>query len=730
MFAPGTYGGGLLVAPGNVTLDVALAAAGDVTQAELDAEAAARAAADAQIQSGAVIPVDDMTVIAAGGTEARTLAARFADRLNVKDFGAVGDGTADDTAAIQAAIDYALQYEKQKVHIPSGTYLTSDTIHLGYGIGYANVILEGEGGFGATSFTRIKAAFVDRPIVNIQGGRWSGIRDLLVEGPDSQWFTTPWGVSLAYAADAANYVGAGAQTATNSPFCGVCIDGYSGTTPATPYSRPPYPAFYGASIPAVGSEYGRNTSSDCFAERTWFYLTLVGVAVQPNSNANGDFMKFRDCVFNHHQIGISVGQVNARSTDYQNCNFNIVHTCIDTLTYKIASTVGNWAGNVSNVHINQCWRLFNVHMDWSVSGVITNCYSENMGEIGSMSGSKSRVAFIGCSFELIDCRYSGGTPTETYPSIALTCGCAIFDACSFTGARIGFTFSGGTPPTFRNCFFRPMTYFGDGYYTSAAEKLAAVWFSGVFGGIDYLCHGSSPVIQKCTVQGDSASEYYDSADTGDYSAVHSRMAGYGTASPYISPPALMRGDPGASSGIPAANRAASGRGFTVTTTSTYYEVGDVIILTSAHRYFYLESITDLGEGDYEHQWNALNLYSLAAGTYTPDSIWQTSDLPYYFPIGIGASLNAFRFFKTTAGSAAVEYVDETGTGQAPSFTASRKILCAMHNAAILRSPIRPFPGAAVKINSIVGSTLNMSQSASTTAWWLDCSGICLVKLGA
>jgi hypothetical protein len=51
---------------------------------------------------------------------ARTLANHFADVVNVRDFGAVGDGVADDTAAIQAAINIA---NGRKVFIPSGTFL-------------------------------------------------------------------------------------------------------------------------------------------------------------------------------------------------------------------------------------------------------------------------------------------------------------------------------------------------------------------------------------------------------------------------------------------------------------------------------------------------------------------------------------------------------------------------------------------------------------------------------
>jgi len=58
--------------------------------------------------------------LATGSTTARNLVTREADVVNVKDFGAVGDGVVDDTAAFQAA--YNAVQSNGTIIVPSGTY--------------------------------------------------------------------------------------------------------------------------------------------------------------------------------------------------------------------------------------------------------------------------------------------------------------------------------------------------------------------------------------------------------------------------------------------------------------------------------------------------------------------------------------------------------------------------------------------------------------------------------
>lgn len=76
------------------------------------------------------------------GAVVRTAQDKMREWVSVKDFGAVGDGVTDDTAAVHAAIDYA-KGRLGSVFFPAGTYRVTS----GYtqSVAYADVRLYGEG---------------------------------------------------------------------------------------------------------------------------------------------------------------------------------------------------------------------------------------------------------------------------------------------------------------------------------------------------------------------------------------------------------------------------------------------------------------------------------------------------------------------------------------------------------------------------------------------------------
>jgi len=123
-----------------------------------------------------------------GSTTARSLANRFADVVNVKDFGAVGDSVTDDTAAIQAAVNYGSS-NKKSVYIPSGTYLVngisgSDSYLNGILIPFNTVNTDPSLGieiFGDFGSTVIKAN--SNNIIAIRVSRnYVTIRDIIIDG--------------------------------------------------------------------------------------------------------------------------------------------------------------------------------------------------------------------------------------------------------------------------------------------------------------------------------------------------------------------------------------------------------------------------------------------------------------------------------------------------------------------------------------------------------------------
>ena len=98
----------------------------------------------AQTSGGTGVSNASLTPITAtGSTTGRTLQDRFADVVNVKDFGAKGDGVTDDTAAIQAAVTALSPFGA--LFFPEGTYKTSSTITLPASSGLNGLTLKGCG---------------------------------------------------------------------------------------------------------------------------------------------------------------------------------------------------------------------------------------------------------------------------------------------------------------------------------------------------------------------------------------------------------------------------------------------------------------------------------------------------------------------------------------------------------------------------------------------------------
>ena len=103
------------------------------------------------------------------GAVSRLLSNKVADMISIRDFGAVGDGVADDTVAIAQALT-----AHDAVFIPSGTYRITDTIDIGFGKRL----------FGAGQSSVIKANSNLFTALSVRSG-YNHLSDFKIEGGDS-----------------------------------------------------------------------------------------------------------------------------------------------------------------------------------------------------------------------------------------------------------------------------------------------------------------------------------------------------------------------------------------------------------------------------------------------------------------------------------------------------------------------------------------------------------------
>jgi hypothetical protein len=154
---------------------------------------------------GTLTPV---TTIGVGGTKytpagtgavVSTVQGKLRESVSVLDFGAVGNGIANDTAACQAAVNAGIA-QKKSVYFPGGTYLltgvgSSDTIANGILVPFNTINTDSSAGvelFGDAGATVLKANSNNMFVLRISRN-YVTVRDIVVDGDNK---TLSYGIGI------------------------------------------------------------------------------------------------------------------------------------------------------------------------------------------------------------------------------------------------------------------------------------------------------------------------------------------------------------------------------------------------------------------------------------------------------------------------------------------------------------------------------------------------------
>ena len=424
----------------------------------------------------------------------RTVQSRLQDSVSVKDFGAVGDGTTDDTLAIQNAINWvAYKYQASgafaggSVYMPSGIYKITDALQLGYGEDFHTIYLHGDGpridGSTTKSGTAIVPTFNDRPALAINCGIKTTVKNLSIIGKNLTWindnnlgsYNGTTGINDLVAANWVDPTFPASASSQYAPYCGIAIDAYCGTQPTVHYPNVTFPSWSG-----ITTQYNKNTSTQTVIENVIIQGFVVGIVNQPSDyDANGDYTKILQSFIASNQYAISVGNSQSRVVRVQNCIIDYFYTAFTT------GLNGKKAGKPEFLIDSTSFQSGIYILDiptLSLEGGLKflNSYAENiysLGSVGIYSGGTvgSPVSFDTCQFYFTT--NSRGSPRYHFLNKSAT-------QVNFLGTSFGSTANtvfvlGGTSSLFRidNCssYINLQDYFYQKYPINAT---GGIIFSG------------------------------------------------------------------------------------------------------------------------------------------------------------------------------------------------------------------------------------------------------------
>lgn len=388
----------------------------------------------------AAILVDDEAVDKSG------LRSYLASRelITPADFGAVGDGSANDTSALQSAIDYCIANSRKLVLEAGKNYKITAPLYIWKTSGTDFVAFDMEVGPHSNSDgqnARITQTSITLPAIIIQGARGVHLKGVKLIGQNDYESALSGNYDLLI--DETTFI-AGSPTARDnrySPYAGIAIDPFSTSITGTD-CYPGLSAYYAGSL-AMSSDI---TIEDCIVRG--FIVGAIGLGV---GASNTDQVRFVRTAFEYNKVGIATCHGQMKAWDITECSIYGALYGIDGQNY------GDRNGSPISIHVLNIGGskfLFNLKGD-NQAAAMYGVYAESFLSIGylgsALSASTCAMAFTGCHFQWY-------TPSAVK---AVDAHCMVFRAVVFEGCAFAAdSTTASLPVRFLKDVSAPLTFIG------------------------------------------------------------------------------------------------------------------------------------------------------------------------------------------------------------------------------------------------------------------------------
>ena len=314
-------------------------------------------------------------------------------------FGAIGDGTTDDTTACQTAVDLAIDRclagnTVPKIEVAGYYFLTAPLrcfrLNGGAAFHYITLTVEGNaasGGYVTGRTVGFKTSNGDNPAIILNSGRQCSFKNFVVRGPNG--ITLPSYAQLVDDSVSPWFNPTGALRDTRySPCAGIVID---------PFKAGGVPADGG--YPGMSGYYVENRGSSITTiDGVELSGYIVGIMLSPSgSTQNNDGLSIRKCTFLGNKVPIAIGQDQCR-------NVNVLENyCLGAQVFCDGGIYGAQTGvmpNISDSLIDYAKFILSFNAGRG-PGTLRGCFAESTLSIGCWSGSGYPLNIDECFLKLV-----------------------------------------------------------------------------------------------------------------------------------------------------------------------------------------------------------------------------------------------------------------------------------------------------------------------------------------